>query len=189
MYSVLSVLSCCVGLGDYLFYSPPAVEVVHVPQDVECRCVVENSGDSFHSELVGVLKKQLDRCGPEHQTCAACPVPHPCPDCPSCPVSLLPHYHLDFTSAMLAAFLAGMFSGCSSLGCCVRPWLGQHRAYSLATSPSPQSHHLPARQFQAPAIEDFGPQTAPVSFPAGVLPPGQGLGSTPLRRRLVKSRP
>ena len=179
------------------FPSSPAAIPVHMsqslPSEVECRCVVENIGDSIQSEIVEVLKRQLDRCGPEQQTCAACPPPHPCPDCPACPLSVLAHSPLDFNTAMLAAFFLGMFSGCSSFGCCVRPLVyPQPRVglpQMLTTSQMPQCNATVQHAPMMHALEDIGSGGGAPSFPAGVIPPGQGLGATPLRRRTFKQSP
>ena len=56
--------------------------------------------DSIQSMIVGVLKKHLDGCGPDQKTCAACPAPRPCLECPACPISV-PLHSIDFNAAML----------------------------------------------------------------------------------------
>ena len=166
-----TVLTCLLSFGGYWLYSlspiPPSVKV---PTEVECRCVVEIVLDSIQSEIVGVLKKQLDRCGPDQQTCAACPAPHPCPECPACPISV-PLHAIDFNAAMLASFCLGMFSRCSSLGCCVRPLVFPRTRVRETPQAVESAERAPVSHTpMPPAIKDFGPATRPRVLPAGGAP-------------------
>ena len=42
----------------------------------DCRCVFEGQG--IDNQVLGLLQRQLDRCGPANLTCPSCP------DCPAC---------------------------------------------------------------------------------------------------------
>lgn len=49
-----------------------------IGEDSRCHCVFEApSAPEPNRALLALLEKQLDRCGPEHQTCPACPA---CPE-------------------------------------------------------------------------------------------------------------
>ena len=184
-----SVVSCLIALGGFYYWVPPSAPALaaehRLHSEVECRCVIEN-GDSSHSEIIGVLKQQLDRCGPEHLQKQACSPCHPCPECPACPVSILPHSMVDINTVLVAAFLAGLFSGCSSVGCCIRPGspFGQNRAAASAVVNSVRAVHDAPMKTPPP---ESGPNAAP-SIPFGAIPPGQGFGSTPARRRLTSKQ-
>ena len=185
MYGAASVATGLLMLCGGGFWSwLPSSPTQGSDQVVECRWVVEGE-NTVGSEVISVLREQLQRCGPEHLRKEPCPSCHPCPDCPSCPILSHP-VSPDQTNLVLIAFVAGLCSGCSSMGCCVRPACSHARR---VFSPEVRTErHLHAR------VEDMDHRMAPQPISGqkalppplpGLVPPGQGIGSSSVGRRRI----
>ena len=105
----------------------------------DCRCVFEGQG--IDAQVLGLLQRQLDRCGPANLTCPACPA---CPVCgPADPaVGFL-------AGAGFLVFLVGVVVGAITGVAWVRrlaspgPTTIVNRSKSLAPSPVQDSPAVP----------------------------------------------
>ena len=118
----------------------------------DCRCVFEGQG--IDAQVLGLLQRQLDRCGPANLTCSACPA---CPVCgPADPaVGVL-------ASAGILVFLVGVVVGAITGGAWAR---------GLAST-GPETNVSRSRSKSiAPLLVQDSP-AAPTPVPAsGVLTP------------------
>ena len=112
----------------------PLTPYLLTPRCPDCSCVADCSVDA---ELVGLLGRQLERCGPEQLTC---------PVCPGCPELRCPE-----PGPAYGAFFAGAVCGALAVGAGLLAWRLWTSRPKPAPAPAPVTGQDVPLAIEAPA--------------------------------------